>query len=85
MIVQLVLEAERTGNAAAICKREGIASTLLYRWRQKVKEGAVASIQAMKRGPKKQDPVKAELETENSRSIGCRTTDMPTAGCGQLP
>jgi transposase-like protein len=38
MIAELILEAERKGNAAEICRREGIAPNLFYRWRTRFKE-----------------------------------------------
>ncbi|MBP9708235.1 MAG: transposase, partial [Oligoflexales bacterium] len=35
MIAKLILEAERAGNTAAICRRENIAPNLFYRWKAK--------------------------------------------------
>lgn len=67
MISQLVLEAERNGNTAEICRRENIAPTLFYRWKQKFKEGGVGGLQSMKRGPKTKDPEKENLKREVAR------------------
>lgn len=66
-IAELILEAERKGNAAEICRREGIAPNLFYRWRTRFKEGGIQAIGAMKRGPKGKDPEKAALERETKR------------------
>ncbi len=67
MIAELILEAERKGNAAEICRREGIAPNLFYRWRTRFKEGGVAAVGAMKRGPKGKDHEKAAMERELKR------------------
>ena len=37
MIAELILESERKSNAAEICRREGIAPNLFYRWRTRFK------------------------------------------------
>ena len=66
-IAELIWEAERRGNAAEICRRENIAPTLLYRWKQKFKEAGIQGLGAMKRGPKKRDPEKEKLSRENER------------------
>mgnify|MGYP001560369570 FL=1 len=67
MIAELILEAERKGNAAEICRRENIAPTLLYRWKGRFKEAGIVGLKALKRGPKSRDPEKASLERENER------------------
>jgi transposase len=67
MIAELIWEAERKGNAAEVCRRESIAPTLFYRWKQKFKEGGIQNLQTMKRGPKTKDHEKAKLERENAR------------------
>ena len=67
MIAELILEAERKGNAAEICRRENIQPTLFYRWKSRFKEAGIAGIKAIKRGPKAKDPEKSALERENER------------------
>src|SRR6478672_3557146 len=67
MIAELILEAERKSNAAEICRREGIAPNLFYRWRTRFKEGGVQAIGAMKRGPKAKDHEKIAMEREVRR------------------
>lgn len=66
-IAELILEAERKGNAAEICRREGIAPNLFYRWRTRFKEAGIEAIKASKRGPKSKDREKAALEREVKR------------------
>lgn len=67
MIAELILEAERKGNAAEICRREGIAPNLFYRWRTRFKEGGIQAVGAMKRGPKTKDHEKITMEREMKR------------------
>jgi len=67
MIAELIFEAERKGNAAEICRREGIAPNLFYRWRQKAKESVIQGMAQMKRGPKVKDYEKIEQKAENER------------------
>ena len=67
MIVQLILEAERGGKAAEICRREGISPYLFARWRQRAKEGMVESLKQMKRKNSKNDPEQALMKGEISR------------------
>ena len=67
MIAELILEAERKSNAAEICRREGIAPNLFYRWRTRFKEGGIQAIGAMKRGPKTKDHEKVAMEREVKR------------------
>jgi transposase-like protein len=67
MIAELIWEAERKGNAAEVCRRESIAPTLFYRWKQKFKEAGIQGLQAMKRGRKVKDHDKERLERENTR------------------
>lgn len=65
MIVELILEAERSGNAAEICRREGINPVQFYRWRDRVKKAAVVGIKETKRGRKPmEDPDKLEMKKE---------------------
>jgi transposase len=67
MIAELIWEAERKGNAAEVCRREGVAPTLFYRWKTKFKEAGIAGLQTMKRGPKAKDHEKLKLQRENAR------------------
>jgi transposase len=67
MIAELIWEAERKGNAAEVCRRENVAPTLFYRWKQKFKEAGIAGLQTMKRGPKAKDQEKRKLEREVAR------------------
>lgn len=67
MITELIFEAERKGNAAEICRREGIAPNLFYRWRQKAKEGAIQGLSQMKRGRKPKDVEKLAQTAEIER------------------
>ncbi len=67
MIGQLILEAERRGNTAEICRRENIQPTQFYAWKRKFKEGGIGALTSMKRGPKVKDPEKSQLETEVKR------------------
>lgn len=66
-IAELILEAERKGNASEICRREGIAPNLFYRWRTRFKEAGIEAIKAIKRGPKSKDPEKTAMEREVKR------------------
>lgn len=62
------MEAERKGNAAEICRREGIAPNLFYRWRNKFKEAGIVGLKSLKRGRKPAvDPEKAEMAKENQQ------------------
>lgn len=76
MIAQLVWEAERQGNAAEICRRENIAPSLFYRWRQRLKEAGIEALKSTKRGPKGRDPEKEQLKREVARltSALCEST-----------
>lgn len=67
MIAELILEAERKGNAAEICRRETIAPNLFYRWRTRYKEAGIEAIGKMKRGPKAKDHEKVAMERELKR------------------
>ncbi len=67
MIAELILEAERKGNAAEICRREAIAPNLFYRWRTRYKEAGIEAIGQIKRGPKTKDHEKIALERELKR------------------
>jgi hypothetical protein len=66
-MAELVLEAERIG-ASQVCRREGIAPAQLSRWKEKFLKGGVASLKAIKRGPKsKEDPEMQALKAETER------------------
>ncbi len=67
MIAQLILEAERRGNTAEICRRENIQPTQFYAWKRKFKEGGVTALEVMKRGPKKKDIEKIQLEAVDKK------------------
>lgn len=67
MIGELILEAERKGNAAEICRRESIAPNLFYRWRNRYKEAGIEAIAQIKRGPKAKDHEKIAMEKELKR------------------
>lgn len=67
MIAELILEAERKGNAAEICRRETIAPNLFYRWRTRYKEAGIEAIGKIKRGPKTKDHEKIAMEKELKR------------------
>lgn len=67
MIAELILEAERKGNAAEICRRENIAPNLFYRWRTRYKEAGIEAVGKMKRGPKTKDQEKIAMERELKR------------------
>ena len=65
MIAELILEAERNQNQAAICRRENIQPQLFSRWKSKFKEAGVQGLKQMKQGRKpKSDPKVAQLEQE---------------------
>ncbi len=65
-IAELILEAERSGNASAICRREGITPQLFYRWRTKFKEAGIEGLKELKsgRGAKKKNHETEELRDE---------------------
>ncbi len=67
MIAELIWEAERRNNAAEVCRREGIAPTLFYRWKQKFKLAGIQGLKEMKRGRKAKDPDKEALQRECAR------------------
>ena len=76
MIVNLIFEAERKGNVAEICRREGLSPNLFYRWKARFREGGINELKQMKRGRKAGAPVdmeKAELrvEIEKLKSTVC--------------
>ena len=64
-IVELVLEAERTGNAAAICRRENISPQLMYRWKNRFNEAATAVFKDMKVGRPGQKVTAENYEIQN--------------------
>jgi transposase-like protein len=66
-IVELILEAERTNNAAQVCRREGILPAQFSRWKSKFKEGAVEAIKSSQRRGPKSDPKMDKLQRENEK------------------
>jgi len=70
VVVSLIFEAERKGNVAEICRREGIAPNLFYRWKARFREGGINELKQMKRGRKAGtavDQEKLELKAEIER------------------
>ena len=67
MIAELIWEAERKGNAAEVCRRENIAPTLFYRWKQKFKEAGIAGLQNDEARAEGKGSREGELERENAR------------------
>lgn len=67
VIAKLILEAERTGNAAAVCRREGINPVQFYRWKEKFTMAGIQGLKAMKTGPQKKDPEVAKMKEELDR------------------
>lgn len=67
MMVQLILEAERGGKAAEICRREGISPYLFARWRQKAKEAMLEGLKQMKRKGKNSNAEQTVMKGEISR------------------
>ena len=57
------------GELGALLRREGLYSSLLSTWRRQREQGALAVLQARKRGPKPKavDPRVKELEKQNAR------------------
>jgi transposase len=68
-IAELVLEAERTGSVAEICRREGIQAPQFYRWKKRFKENGVEGLRHAKRGPK-QRQVRVEEYEELKKELG---------------
>lgn len=80
-MVELLLEAERTGQVAAICRREGIAPSVFYRWKTQFKKVAISGFKQarsqIKQRQEKLDPVQLkELQQENQelKDALCRST-----------
>ena len=67
MVVELILEAERTMKASEICRREGISPALFARWRKKFKEAGIQAMREIKRGPKQKNPELDAMIRENQR------------------
>lgn len=69
MIVNLIFEAERRGNVAEICRREGISPNLFYRWKSRFREAGTKELKQMKRGRKSGgvDQEKIDLRAENEK------------------
>ncbi len=61
-IAELILEAERSGNASAICRREGMSPQLFYRWRTKFKEAGIEGLKELKGGRPGAKKKNAEVE-----------------------
>lgn len=77
MIAELILEAERNQNQAAICRRENIQPQLFSRWKSKFKEAGVQGLKQMKQGRKpKSDPKVAMLEQELA-TVKCKSSTYP--------
>lgn len=57
-----------------------MAPTLYYRWKQKLKEGGIQNLQAMKRGPKAKDHETQKLERENARLTAALCESSISAG-----
>jgi hypothetical protein len=68
-IAELILEAERKGNNAEICRREGINPQQFSRWKSKAKEAMIQGLKEMKRGRKSKESNAAvdALAAENER------------------
>jgi len=66
-IAKLILEAERTGNASAVCRREGINPVQFYRWKEKFTIAGIQGLKAMKTGPQKKDPEVSKMKEELER------------------
>ena len=75
-IVELVMEAERTGNASEICRREGISPQLMYRWKSQFKEIAISGFKQIKAGRPSQ---KATAETYEIQELKEELTDVKEA------
>lgn len=80
-MVELLLEAERTGQVAAICRRENIAPSVFYRWKTQFKKMAVMGFkQAQSQTRQRQekvDPIQLrELQAENQelKNALCQST-----------
>ena len=68
MIAELIFEAERKGNIAEICRREGISPNLFYRWKARFRQAGIQELKQMKRGRKAgADPEKQALQVENEK------------------
>ena len=68
-IVELILEAERIGNMAEVCRREGINPVQFYRWKDRFKKGAIEGIKTTTRRGRKSivNPEVSETQKENER------------------
>lgn len=72
-IAELILEAERKGNSAEICRREGINPQQFSRWKTKAKEAMIQGLKEMKRGRKSKES-NAEVEALAAENERLRTT-----------
>ena len=75
-IVELVMEAERTGNAASICRREGISPQLMYRWKNQFKEIVILGFKQIKTGRPSQ---KTTAETYQIQDLKEELVDVKEA------
>jgi hypothetical protein len=77
-IAELIMESERKGNSAEICRREGINPQQFSRWKAKAKEAIINGLKESKRGRKSKES-NAEVEwltreNEQLRSTLCEQT-----------
>jgi hypothetical protein len=72
-IAELILEAERKGNSAEICRREGINPQQFSRWKSKAKEAMIQGLKEMKRGRKSKES-NAEVESLTAEVEKLRAT-----------
>jgi hypothetical protein len=66
-IAELVMEAERSGSIAEICRREGMLPQQFQQWRRKFKLSGIEGLKWQKRGPRAKavDPMDhAELKRD---------------------
>lgn len=55
------IDAAERGEVGAICRREGLYSSLISEWRKQRDRGALEGLRERKPGPAGTDPVRAEL------------------------
>ncbi|MBF0440569.1 MAG: helix-turn-helix domain-containing protein [Oligoflexales bacterium] len=68
MIAELIFEAERKGNTAELCRKEGIAPNLFYRRKARFRQAGIEELKQMKRGRKSGSGIaqeKMDLQAEN--------------------
>jgi hypothetical protein len=76
-IAELILEAERKGNSAEICRREGINPQQFSRWKAKAKEAMIEALKELKRGRK------AKEGNEEAESLAKENERLKAALCEQ--